>query len=453
MKIQNWKGDIKYHASKVEVVRTPEEISKVVLDTSNYPSPVRVKGSHHSTTKCIVAEGGTVIDITEMNNILKIDQEAKTISMQAGVLHIDAVRELEKYGLQFYVNAEIGNMTMGSGTTCATKDSSFVSAGEVEYGQVSSYCIGMKYIGHDGEIVEISEEKDEKMMELLRGSYGMFGVVYEVTLRVKDLKPMAVKHVSFSLDEFTEQLDNLLDGGRSMALYLFPYRNKIVVEYRYDGDPSVKVTSWQWRLRNWVWKAGSPAFGKIVTALVSLDRLRSKTLDAYDKLSQILMTKLLHGKNTKASDQVIRFSETAGLASFTFSIWSFPRELYASTVRDYFHFCQDYFKKNGYRCDVVNVGYSVRQDRKSIFSYTREGPALTIDPVSSGSKGWEGFLGAYNEFCIQHDGKPLLNQTGGLAPLQAKAAFKKEIAEFQTVRHMHDPLDRFYAPFFRNLFE
>lgn len=107
-------------------------------------------------------------------------------------------------------------------------------------------------------------------------------------------------------------------------------------------------------------------------------------------------------------------------------------------------------KDNGYRCDV---GYSIRQDRRSIFSYTRDGPALTLDPVSSGSKGWKGFLVAYNEFCIQHNGKPLLNQTGSTTPLQAKSAFKAEIGEFQDIRHKLDSRDRFYIPYFRSLFE
>jgi hypothetical protein len=37
------------------------------------------------------------------------------------------------------------------------------------------------------------------------------------------------------------------------------------------------------------------------------------------------------------------------------------------------------------------------------------------------------FLIAYNEFCIEHNGKPLLNQTPHLTPLQVKAAFGPEI--------------------------
>lgn len=127
VKVQNWKRTINYYASSVESVSCVEDIIRIVQDRDRYPSPVRGKGSHHSTTRCIVADEGTVIDLTGMNRILDINKEAKTITMEAGVLHIDAARELEKQGLQFYVNVEIGNLTVGSGACGGTKDASYFS--------------------------------------------------------------------------------------------------------------------------------------------------------------------------------------------------------------------------------------------------------------------------------------------------------------------------------------
>ena len=100
-KVQNWKRSITYYPKTVEMAESVDDIVRIVKDTEKYPSPVRAKGSHHSTTRCIVADQGTVIDLTNMNRILRIDKDAKTIIMQAGVLHIDAARELEKHGLQF----------------------------------------------------------------------------------------------------------------------------------------------------------------------------------------------------------------------------------------------------------------------------------------------------------------------------------------------------------------
>ena len=229
-KVQNWKRSITYYARSVEMAESVDDIVRIVKDNEKYPSPVRAKGSHHSTTRCIVAEQGTVIDVTKMNKILNIDKEAKTITMQAGVLHIDAARELEKHGLQFYVNVEIGNLTVGSGACGGTKDASYFSEteGKYEFGQVASYVIGMKAVRPGGEIIEVSED-DPELLEVMRSSYGMLGIVFEVTYKVKEIKPMAVEHISYHVDEFADRLTELINKNRSMMLYMFPFLDRVVV--------------------------------------------------------------------------------------------------------------------------------------------------------------------------------------------------------------------------------
>jgi FAD/FMN-containing dehydrogenase len=422
VKVQNWKASITYYANSVEAVTSVEDIVRIVSDRERYPAPVRARGSHHSTTRCIVAEDGTVVDMSGMNRILGIDEAAQTITMQAGVLHIDAARELERHGLQF------------------------------EYGQVASYVVDIKAVLADGSLLHVTEA-DAELMQAMRSSYGMLGIIYEVTYRVKEIRPLAVRHLSYHVDEFADRLDELIAGQRSMMLYLFPFLDRVVVEYRYDGDGPMRSNSWQWRLRNWVWKTGSPFFGKIVTLLVPGRRLRSWIFDAYNRLSQWVIVRVIRDTNSSPADQIIRYPETAGFSSYTFSIWAFPREQYAQTIRAYYRFCKDYFDRSGYRCDLLNVGYFIARDTRSLFSYTSHGDALTLDPVSTGSRGWNDFLVAYNEFCSEHNGTPLFNQTHGITPRQAQKAFGPEISRFLEFRRRYDPDNRYYSVYFRNLFE
>jgi FAD/FMN-containing dehydrogenase len=453
VKLQNWKRSISYEAARYEKVRSAEEIARIVRDRDTYPAPVRAKGSHHSTTECLVAEGGTVVDLSGMDEIVEIDEEAKTITMQAGVQHIDAAHALEERGLQFYVNCEIGNLTVGAGACSATKDASYYSERDEswEYGQVNSYVVGMKVVTPDGDIVEVTSE-DGELMEVMRSSYGRLGIVFEVTYRVKEITPLAVDHVAFHVDEFADRFHELVAQNRSMMLFLFPFIDTVVVEFRYDGEPPYESDRWQWQFRNWMWKTGSPFVGRTLSSLVPFDGLRSSILDGYNRATRKVMNGLIRDTNSSPADQIIRYPEAAGYSSYTFSIWAVPAEEYPQAIRDYFQFCRDYYRKNGYRCDLANVGYYIVEDRQSLFSYTRDGPACTLDPVSTGGQGWDGFLTAYNEFCIQHGGKPLFNQSPGLTPLQVEASFGPEIATFKKYRREHDPDDRFYNPFFRELF-
>ncbi len=140
VEVQNWKRAITYHAHSVEAIGSDEDIRRIVKDPTRYPSPVRVKESHHSTTRCVVAEGGTVLDVSGFNRILSIDKEKCQLTMQADVLYIGAAKELDRNDLQFYVNVEIGNLTVVSGACGGTKDASYFSKAEGwEFGQVASF--------------------------------------------------------------------------------------------------------------------------------------------------------------------------------------------------------------------------------------------------------------------------------------------------------------------------
>ena len=108
-----------------------DDIAAVLTNPGKYPSPVRAVGCKHSTTPCGAADGGTLIQMSKLNQILEIT--ADTVTAQAGANYIDAAKEIEKKNLQFYVNTEIGSLSVGSAACCGTKDASMPG----EYGQVS----------------------------------------------------------------------------------------------------------------------------------------------------------------------------------------------------------------------------------------------------------------------------------------------------------------------------
>lgn len=449
--VQNWKKDITYHPDKFEVIHSVEDIQRIVRDKESYPTPVRVKGSHHSTTRCIVADEGTVCDLSKFNKILNVDVAGLTITAQAGVIQIDAAKELEKAGLQFYINLEIGNMTLGSGATGSTKDASYYDNGAWEFGQFGSYCIAMKAVSADGSIISVTETENPELMAAMRTSYGLLGIVYEVTFRVKKISAMAVRHESYSVNEFANRLDELLDRKKSMMLYLYPFNDRVVVEYRYDSAKKLREGSLTWAFRNYTWKSVWPFIANALTFL-PIPFLRNRIHGLLNSLTGLVQTKLLRDDRSSPADQIIRYSESAGFASYTFSIWGFKKEVYSQAIREYFAFCKEYARRTGYRCELLNVGYHIAQDRSSLFSYSRNSSVLTLDPVATGRGKWKEFIQEYNAFCAARNAVPLLNQTPGLTPAQVQNAFREEIIEFNAIRAEMDPAKRFLNEYFSRVF-
>src|SRR5690242_10062753 len=120
--ISNWFGDVVSHPQVIAEAKSVDDIMAILKDPVKYPSPVRSVGSNHSTSRCGVAEGGTVIRMAGMNKILDIGPD--TVTTQAGALSNDIAHELQKRTLQFHVDTEIGSLSAGSAACSGTKDAS-----------------------------------------------------------------------------------------------------------------------------------------------------------------------------------------------------------------------------------------------------------------------------------------------------------------------------------------
>jgi hypothetical protein len=120
-------------------------------------------------------------------------------------------------------------------------------------------------------------------------------------------------------------------------------------------------------------------------------------------------------------------------------------------LRDYFAFCKDYYQHHGYRTNMLNVGYSIAQDRGSLLSYSYDGPIMTIDPVSTGNPGWPEFLTAYNQFCSDRNGIPLFNQTDGVTRAQVEQALGDRLTLFSAARRKFDPSGRLLNAYFSEM--
>jgi FAD binding domain/D-arabinono-1,4-lactone oxidase len=443
--VTNWFGDITSNPAVVVQAASVDDIVAVLKNPAQFPSPVRAVGSNHSTSACGAADGGTLIEMSKMNAIVEIAGD--TVTAQGGALYIDVAQELEKQGLQFYVNTEIGNLSVGSAACCGTKDASMPG----EYGQVNSYVTSIKMALPSGDLLEVTDAQPD-LMQMVRSSYGTFGIVYEATIRVRPILPMAVHHETFTLQDFTAQLPALKARGESMMFYIFPFDNLITVEFRhYNPGATGEPNRIAWPLRNYMWASAGPLFCAQVERDVSNKDIRYGIINGFCALWRFKLENLVSSDYTIATDQIIRYPPIGGDSRYTFSLSAFPEANYAAVLSDYFAFCKDYYQQQGYRTNMLNVGYWVAQDRNSLLSYSYDGGVMTIDPVSTGNPGWPAFLTAYNQFCSAHGGVPLFNQTDEITPAQVQQALGDRLKTFAAARQNYDPNGRLLNAFFREM--
>lgn len=443
--VTNWFGNVTSHPAVVVDAKSAADIVRVVRDPVTYPAPVRAVGSNHSTSPCGTADGGTVIRMSQMNRILNIGKD--TVTVEGGALYIDIAKELQKHGLQFYVNTEIGSLSAGSAACCGTKDASMPG----EFGQVNSYITNIKLVTASGDFLEVTADQTE-LMQQVRSSYGLFGVVYEVTFRIKPIVPMAVRHETFSLKDFVARLPQWKQRTESLMFYIFPFEDCITVEFRhYNPHASGPVNHIAWPLRNTMWAKAGPLFCAQVERDIEDRDVRYGVINGFCSLWRFKLENLVSSGNTIATDQIIRYPAVADSSRYTFSFSAFPEDRYGQVLTEYFAFCKQYDRQAHYRTNMLNVGYWIAQDQGSLLSYSFDGPMITIDPVSTANPGWPEFLTAYNQFCSDHGGVPLFNQTDAITPAQVRKALGARLDKLIAARTQFDPGGRFFSPYFRDM--
>jgi hypothetical protein len=443
--VTNWFGDLVSHPQVIVDAESVDDIVAVMKNPAQYPSPIRAVGSNHSTTPCGTADAGTLIRI-RMNRILNIGSD--TLTVEAGATHIDMAKELESRNLQFYVNTEIGSLTAGSASCAGTKDASMPG----EYGQVGSYITGVKMVLPGGAVMEITEDQQPELMRQVRSSYGTFGVVYEVTYRIRALLPLAVHHKTYSIADFIATLPELKALGYSMMYYFFPFEDLITVEFRkYNPGATGEPNRVAWALRNHTWGTSGPKFAHDIGEHVPLAAVRYGIIDKFNALWRVQLENFVVSDNTSPPDQIINYPAVSNDSRYTFSLFAFPEEQFPAALTDFVAFCKDYYSQEGYRSDLLYVGYRIAQDDKALLSYSGSGGVMTIDPVSTGKPGWSQFLVAYNQFCSDRNGVPLLNQTLGVTPAIARKAFGDRLQQLEQTRKTYDPDGHLLNEYFRTL--
>lgn len=195
-----WNGSIDRRPGLIARCTGVADVLAAVRFARKHELLTAVRAGGHSFPGHSTCDGGIVIDLGLMKGI-RIDPEARTARVQAGVLLGELDREAQAFGLAvpagIVTHTGVAGLTLGGGTGWIQR----------KYGLTIDNLRSVDLITADGQFVKVSEKENPDLFWGVRGGGGNFGIVTEFEYNLNPLGPQVMAGPIFwPMDEASKVL-------------------------------------------------------------------------------------------------------------------------------------------------------------------------------------------------------------------------------------------------------
>lgn len=221
-------------------VKSTEEVSKLMKYAYENNIVVTPRGAGTGLVGAAVAvEHGLMIDMTLMNNILELDEDNLTLTVEPGVLLMEIAAYVEERG--YFYPPDPGEKSATIGGNISTNAGGMRA---VKYGVTRDFVRGLTLVLPDGKVLEVGgkvvkNSSGYNLRDLIVGSEGTLAFITKAVLR---LLPLPQKNVSLlipfpTLAQAIGAVPKIIQSKAIPTAIEFMEREVIVDSEEYLGRP------------------------------------------------------------------------------------------------------------------------------------------------------------------------------------------------------------------------
>ena len=430
------------------VSREPANLNllrKTFESASTLPLPIRTRGAGSASTDCNGTDSGTTLKMTGLDRIIGIDTVNHTVTAQAGVRLEALVAALAEEGLELVGGFDLEGRTVGGAIASPCFGPSIGNNGSY----FSSHVVAMKILRPDGQPMKV-DQSQKNLLSAMRMSFGMLGVIYEATMRVRPIRTFTASHRRVTVDKFASVVDALANGDVGFKFYLMPYRDRVYIDLRrYETEPGNTYGA-PWKFKDWGESTVLPNIFKSLNRVVPIPSVKYRLIDSISEATQGLVNSKLVNTGTFATAQS---SQRRSPRRCYYSTWCFPAANFSMVAKAYRDFCAETYASTGYRCDMPAVGYRLCKDPRAILSPSFDEPMIALTTASTQLRGWDDFVIDLAEFAEKWSGLPLISQSRALRAEHVIQTYSQRLDFFRRLRRQMDPKNLLLSPFLAQFFQ
>lgn len=164
---------------KVYLPQSTEDIVQIVNEIKILGQVLKIRSKGHSSNDLVLEDKGSVLCTEKLNQILTLNKDEMTVTVQSGTILAQLDEYLSKHGYGLPIIGDHNHITAGGFASVGG-----ISPASHRYGLFVDNVRQLEYVNWNGELITCSKQNNREELDKVLAGTGKYGVIATITCEI-----------------------------------------------------------------------------------------------------------------------------------------------------------------------------------------------------------------------------------------------------------------------------